>query len=82
MLEVHHIVPRRMNGKNNLGNLITLCKKCHQKTEGKEELFIEHYQKMINGKNIRFDYAQHVMQGKTWLRLELSKLGKLVLTMQ
>ena len=80
MLEVHHIVPRRMNGKNNLGNLITLCEKCHQKTEGKEELFIEHYQKMINGNNIRFDYAQHVMQGKTWLRSELSKLGKLVLT--
>ena len=44
MLEVHHIVPRRMHGKNNLGNLITLCKKCHQKTKGKEELFIKHYQ--------------------------------------
>ena len=35
---------------------------------------------MIDGKNIRFDYAQHVMQGKTWLRNEISKLGKLVLT--
>ena len=80
MLEVHHIVPRRMNGKNNLGNLITLCSSCHQKTEGREELYINHYQKMINGDNIRFDYAQHVMQGKTWLRIELSKLGDLVLT--
>ena len=80
VLEVHHIVPRRLKGGNNLGNLITLCSKCHQKTEGKEEEFIDHYQQMINGKNIRFDYAQHVMQGKTWLRNELSKLGKLVLT--
>lgn len=80
ILEVHHIVPRRYNGKNNLGNLITLCTKCHQKTEGKEEKFIEHYQKMINGKNIRFDYAQHVMQGKTYLRQELSKLGVIILT--
>ena len=35
---------------------------------------------MINGENIRFDYAQHVMQGKTYLRNELSKLGELVLT--
>lgn len=35
---------------------------------------------MIDGKNIRFDYAQHVMQGKTWLRNELSKLGNLILT--
>ena len=41
VLEVHHIVPRRLKGKNNLGNLITLCSKCHQKTESKEELFIE-----------------------------------------
>ena len=31
-LEVHHINPRRKNGSNTLGNLITLCEKCHQKT--------------------------------------------------
>lgn len=74
LLEVHHIVPRRLNGKNNLGNLITLCTKCHDKTEGKEEKFINRYQSMIDGNNIRFDYAQHVMQGKTWLRTELSKM--------
>lgn len=80
VLEVHHIKARRCGGKNNLGNLITLCSKCHQKTEGKEKEFEERYYNMVNGKNIRFDYAQHVMQGKTWLRYELSKLGKLVLT--
>lgn len=80
VLEVHHIMPKRLKGKNNLGNLITLCSDCHQKTEGKEEKFIKHYQDMINGKNIRFDYAQHVMQGKNYLRNKLSKLGKLVLT--
>lgn len=80
VLEVHHIKARRYGGKNNLGNLITLCSKCHQKTEGKEKEYEEHYFKMINGKNIRFDYAQHVMQGKTWLRNKLSKLGYLILT--
>lgn len=80
VLEVHHIKARRYGGKNNLGNLITLCSKCHQKTEGKEKDFEEHYYSMINGENIRFDYAQHVMQGKSWLRNELSKLGELVLT--
>ncbi|APM39137.1 RNA-guided endonuclease IscB [Clostridium kluyveri] len=80
VLEVHHVVPRRLHGNNNLSNLITLCSECHQKTEGKEELFIKHYQDMIKGKNIRFDYAQHVMQGKTYLRKELSKLAKLILT--
>lgn len=80
VLEVHHIVPKRLNGKNNQDNLITLCSNCHHKTEGQEEKFIKHYQNMINGKNIRFDYAQHVMQGKNWLRNELFKLGDLILT--
>lgn len=80
ILEVHHIKARRYGGSNTLSNLITLCSKCHQKTEGEEELFEERYYYMINGKNIGFDYAQHVMQGKTWLRNELQKLGKLVLT--
>ena len=80
LLEVHHIVPRRLNGKNNLGNLITLCSKCHDKTEGKEERFIEKYQKMIDGNNIRFDYAQHVMQGKVWLRQEIAKIGDVAFT--
>jgi len=80
ILEVHHIVPRRMNGSNTLSNLITLCRNCHQKIEGKEEKFINKYQKLINGKNIRFDYAQHVMQGKNHLRKELSKLGELEIT--
>ena len=80
MLEVHHIVPKRLQGANSLSNLITLCSKCHDKTKGIEEKYIEHYQKMIDGNNVRFDYAQHVMQGKTWLRKELSKLGKLILS--
>ena len=80
VLEVHHIKAKRYGGKNNMGNLITLCSKCHQKTKGKEKEYEEYYFKMINGKNIRFDYAQHVMQGKTWLRNELSKLSKLILT--
>ena len=80
VLEVHHIVPKRLNGKNNQDNLITLCSSCHDKTKGQEESFIKYYQSMINSKNIRFDYAQHVMQGKSWLRNELFKLGNLILT--
>lgn len=79
-LEVHHIVPRRLKGSNNLSNLITLCEKCHDKTKEKEEEFISKYQKMIDGNHIRFDYAQHVMQGKTWLRDELEKIFKTELT--
>lgn len=80
-LEVHHIKPRRLNGSNTLGNLITLCEKCHQKTEGKEELFMNKYFSMLNSSdNKNLNYASHVMIGKTWLRKQLSELGILHLT--
>lgn len=79
-LEVHHIKARRYGGADIISNLITLCTSCHDKTEGKEKQFEERYFKMIKGKNIRLDYAQHVMQGKTYLRNELSSLGILNLT--
>lgn len=80
-LEVHHIKPRRLNGSNTLDNLITLCEKCHQKTEGKEELFMNKYFSMLNSSdNKSLNYASHVMIGKTWLRNKLSELGILHLT--
>ena len=80
-LEVHHIKPRRSNGSNTLGNLISLCKKCHQKTEGQEELYMNRYFSMLNSSdNKNLNYAQHVMIGKKWLREQLSKLGTLTLT--
>lgn len=79
-LEVHHIKAKRYGGSNTLNNLITLCSSCHQNTEGKERQFEERYFKLINGKSVRLDYAQHVMQGKTYLRSELSQLGMLHLT--
>lgn len=80
-LEVHHIKPRRLNGSNTLKNLITLCKHCHQKTEGVEERYMQHYFDILQSSdNIRFNYAQHVMVGKTWLRNQISALGELHLT--
>lgn len=81
VLEVHHIKPRRLNGSNTLSNLITLCEKCHQKTEGKEGLFMDRYFSMLNSSdNKNLNYAQHVMIGKKWLRKQLSLLGTLNLT--
>lgn len=80
-LEVHHIKPRRMNGSNTLSNLITLCEKCHQKTEDKEELFMNKYFSLLNSiDNKHLNYASHVMIGKTWLREQLSSVGELNLT--
>jgi 5-methylcytosine-specific restriction endonuclease McrA len=80
VLEVHHIVPRRLGGNDSIYNLITLCSDCHDKTEGKEEKFIVKYQNKIQGKNINFSDAQHVMQGKTYLRQELNNIAPLSLT--
>lgn len=80
-LEVHHIKPRRNNGSNTMSNMITLCSKCHNKTEGKEGQFMDRYFSMINGyDNKHLNYASHVMIGKTWLREQLSNLAPLHLT--
>lgn len=80
-LEVHHIKPRRLNGSNTLDNLITLCKNCHQKTEGQEELYMSKYfDLLMSSDNKGLNYAQHAMIGKKWLRKELSNLGILYLT--
>lgn len=80
-LEVHHIKPKRLGGSNTLSNLITLCEKCHQKTEGNEEKYMQHYFSMFNSSdNKNLNYAQHVMIGKAWLREQLSNLGMLYLT--
>ena len=75
LLEVHHIRARKYGGADTIGNLITLCSNCHQKTEGKEKDFAK-----IKSKPKRFDYAQHVMQGKNYLRENISELGILHLT--
>jgi 5-methylcytosine-specific restriction endonuclease McrA len=79
-LEAHHIRPKRLNGPDSIHNLITLCKKCHEKVTGKEMVYAEKFYELINGKDINFKDAMHVMQGKTYLREELSKVATLKLT--
>lgn len=80
VLEVHHIRARKYGGADTIGNLITLCSGCHQKTEGREREFEDRYFKIIGSKPKRFDYAMHVMQGKNYLRGKISELGLLYLT--
>lgn len=79
-LEAHHVIPRKYNGMDSLNNLITLCHSCHDKVTGKEMEYSEMLYKMINGKNIRFDYSQRAMQGKTYLRQTLECLYEVDLT--
>lgn len=80
ILEVHHIRARRYGGADTIGNLITLCSKCHQRTEGKEQDFEDKYFKIVSSKPKRFNHAMHVMQGKNYLRKKISELGLLHLT--
>ena len=81
VLEAHHIKPRRFHGSDTLDNLIALCRKCHQKTEGREEQYMQHYFDMLGSSdNKNLNDASHVMIGKKWLREQLSELGILYLT--
>ena len=80
--EVHHITPRKAGGADTIGNLITLCPKCHVRTFGRESQFADRYYAMIGsaGHAEGLDDAQRVMQGKHWLRKQLQSRGALTLT--
>ena len=65
---------------DSLHNLITLCEECHSSVSNKEQDYIKLFQDMIDGRTLRLDYAQHAMQGKKWLRAELSEIAELSLT--
>lgn len=80
--DVHHIKPKRSKGSNTLKNLITLCPECHKKITGIEEQYMDMFYKItdMQNKNLNLNDAMCVMQGKTWLRTELTKLGNLYLT--
>ena len=79
-MEAHHIHPRRMGGPDSIYNEILLCHDCHSSINGKELQYKEVFYNKINGKLVKTDMAQHVMQGKYYLRNELSSLGELHLT--
>lgn len=80
-LEVHHIMPRRLNGSDTIGNLITLCPDCHARITGQEEQWADKLYSLINSKPIPdLSAAQHVMIGKAWLHDRLNKLAPLYLT--
>lgn len=80
ILEVHHIVPRRLSGADSIYNLITLCSSCHEKVTGNELIHKNRYFDLIKGKSVNTQDAQHVMQGKRYLQEQLSKIAELELT--
>lgn len=80
MLEVHHIIPRRMNGGNTLSNLITLCTNCHDKVTGDELSYTTQLQGKIKGFNNKVLQTDSIIQiGKNYLYygyLEIADLCK------
>ncbi|MFA1821494.1 RNA-guided endonuclease IscB [Virgibacillus oceani] len=79
-LEVHHIIPKRLNGSNSLHNLITLCPDCHSKITGNELNYSQQFFDLIKGKKLNFTFAMHVMQGKNYLKRELEEIAPVTLT--
>jgi hypothetical protein len=79
-MEVHHIIPRRLNGGDSIHNLITLCLICHVNVTGDELNHSGRFLKKIKGRNIPYNDAMHVMQGKTYLQNKLEKIAPLSLT--
>ena len=79
-IEVHHINPKRLKGADSIYNLCSLCVKCHKKVTGEEEKYMHMLYDLIKGRNVKTIYAQHVMQGKTYFREELSKIAPVTLT--
>lgn len=51
-VQAHHIIPQRINQDLilDVNNGITMCKTCHESIYGKEKLFIEELQMIINNK--------------------------------
>jgi len=48
-IEAHHITPLYRNGKNELGNMITLCSDCHHFAPDKKEEFDKYLKEECDG---------------------------------
>jgi hypothetical protein len=46
-ISIHHIIPQKENGEDSVTNGITLCRKCHYRTYGKEDQFAELFISLI-----------------------------------
>lgn len=77
-LHAHHVVWKEYGGKDSIYDLVTVCKKCHDKIhkEGKSGIV-----KLKNGKvatgmdGFKDRMAQRTMQGKTRMYKELSEIA-------
>lgn len=79
-LEAHHIHPKRLGGSDSIYNLITLCRSCHTSMVTEELTYKGQFYNIIHSKQVDTRDAQHVMQGKMYLRQKLSEIASVTLT--
>jgi hypothetical protein len=83
IMEVHHILPKRLSGTDDINNMITLCHHCHKKVTGRETKYIKYFHKILNNEDKKtfkgLNFASHVMIGKNLLRDMIKDRGKLFL---
>lgn len=84
VMEVHHILPKRLSGTDSIDNLITLCHKCHKKVTKRETKYIKYFNKILDNEDVninkKLNHASHVMIGKKYLQDNLKDRGNLFLT--
>lgn len=79
--EVHHIIPKRLQGLDTLDNVVTLCKTCHIKVTNSEEKYIQFFYNKIGVKTIPFlRDATNTMVGKSYLQKGLMEVAELNIT--
>ena len=70
-LEVHHIVPKEDTGSDSPKNLVTLCKRCHNKTKGRELEYKAQVLKAIGSTGMHMSGTAQVNSFKEYIKLNI-----------
>jgi len=67
-LDVHHLIPRSKNGRDDFNNLVTLCHSCHMRVEPKKSK--KRYQRTLVSINLDDDILEEIDRRKEeyWTR--------------
>lgn len=61
-VDIHHIVYRSQGGQDDIENLMALCRKCHDKAHGKDELFSTIFLQQLHLNHLHNAKARKSMQ--------------------
>lgn len=80
ILEVHHIIPKSLCGKNDVNNLIVLCPTCHVvfhdiEQKGKIAEDVEDYLKVNGFLESVIEYTKHLIEEKQSYQASFNETG-------